>query len=292
MAYAQHQSFYLRDKWTSKGLKFLKENPKFFHEKFAFEQIGLGKNMVQSLKFWLLAMNLIEEDKKEKIHNLTKLGELVLKHDRLLLVQDTASILHYQLVKNKEDRATIFDWFFNIYNETIVKRDDLEIAFEEYVQAVEQKEISVKSLKKDIDCLIQLYTKDMNEFDPEDVIYSPFKKLNLLSEHKKVVRKSSPEIKNIGFTALYYVLLNYVHSHEINTLSIDEIISKKFLWGRVFNLSRGEIIEALNHLTVHKKYPIQFVRTNNLDSIKLPVISPIEFLKEEYEEMELAVNEF
>ncbi|WP_129688297.1 DUF4007 family protein [Gottfriedia acidiceleris] len=292
MAYAQHQSFYLRDKWTSKGLKFLKEDPRFFHEKFAFEQIGLGKNMVQSLKFWLLAMNLIEEDKKLKIHNLTKLGEIVLKHDRLLLVHDTASILHYQLVKNAENRATIFDWFFNIYNETIVKRDDLEVAFEEYVHSVEPKEISVKSLKKDIDCLIQLYTKDMNEFDPEDVIYSPFKKLNLLSEYKKVIRKSGPEVKNVGLTALYYVLLNYINLHEINTLSIDEIINKEYLWGKVFNLSRGEIIEALNQLTVHKKYPIQFVRTNNLDSVKLLEIDPIEFLKEEYEEMELVVNEF
>ncbi|MCY9076434.1 DUF4007 family protein, partial [Bacillus inaquosorum] len=55
MAYGRHESFYLRDKWLSKGMKAISEDSRFFYDKDGFEKIGLGKNMVRSLRFWLLA---------------------------------------------------------------------------------------------------------------------------------------------------------------------------------------------------------------------------------------------
>lgn len=58
MAYARHQSFYMRDKWLSKGLKSVEDNSRFFYNDDSFEKIGLGKNMVEALKYWLLLLEL------------------------------------------------------------------------------------------------------------------------------------------------------------------------------------------------------------------------------------------
>lgn len=286
MAYARHESFYLRDKWVSKGMKAIREDPQFFYDKEGFEKIGLGKNMVRSLRFWLLAMDLMDE-KKEKKHELTNLGELIFNTDRLLQKNETVAVLHYHLVRNAKDLATVFYWFFNVYKETITQRNDLKKSFKTWVKNNEPKAISEKSLDRDIDVLVQLYTKDADENDPEDFIFSPFTKLGLVKEEPSEdkyenIRKVTPRIDKIGLVPLYYSLLTYSLENKTDLISLDEIINEEFLWGKVFNLRRNNIIEALNSLTNHAKYPIEYVRTNNLDYIRVPKIDPFEYLYQEF----------
>lgn len=289
MAYARHQSFYLRDKWLSKGLRAVQDNKRFFYIEDSFEKIGLGKNMVEALKYWLVAFRVIEEilQDGQKCHKLTELGEVIFNHDRVLQYNSTLSILHYNLVTNSDDQSTVFDWFFNVYKETSFKKDDLLNSFKVWVSQRETKEISDKSLKRDIDCLIQFYSKKANEDDPEDVTFCPFYRLKLVniepsaSEREKI-NKTSPAIDDVTVEALYYTLLDYCSKEDIRLLSIDEIINKTNMWGKTYNLSRNKIIEALNKLTNHEIYPITYVRTNNLDYINVPSISAIQFLQEEH----------
>ncbi|MEC0174341.1 DUF4007 family protein [Paenibacillus favisporus] len=288
MAYARHQSFYLRDKWFSKGLRAVDQDSRFFFNEFSFETIGLGKNMVESLKYWLIAFNVIEERTREGIrgHYLTELGKTLYDDDKLLQRNETLAILHYHLTRNINDQSTVFEWYFNKYKETSVSKPDLLKSFVTWVSQNEAKEISEKSLKRDIDCLIQFYTKAPNENDPEDVIFCPFSRLYLMEcihsgEGFDTIKKITPEIDSVGIIPLYYVLLSHQAANEVDLISVDEILNREYLLGKTFNLSRNKIIEALNILTNHESYPIQFVRTNNLDYIKLAKVSPIDYLKSE-----------
>ncbi|MED1872051.1 DUF4007 family protein [Brevibacillus borstelensis] len=297
MAYARHQSFYIRDKWFSKGLRSVSQDRRFFYDDYSFEKIGLGKNMLEALKYWLLAFNVIEEknDGGNRGHVLTELGKLIYENDKLLQFPDTLSILHYNLICNDNDHSTVFEWFFNKYKETVVTKPDLINSFITWVQINEPKEVSEKSLKRDIDCLVQFYTKKANDLDPEDIIFCPFSKLSLLSiessgEGYDIIKKNSPDISNIGVNALYYVLLD--NCEETDLISVDNIFSKEFLWGKTFNLSRNKIIEALNILTNHEKFPIQYVRTNNLDYVRVPKVSPVQFLKTQFYERMTTKNGF
>ncbi|WP_336784701.1 DUF4007 family protein [Paenibacillus sp. MMO-177] len=288
MAYARHQSFYLRDKWFSKGLRAVSQNPRFFFNEYAFETIGLGKNMLESLKYWLVAFNVLEEKTEDgqKVHTLSDLGRILYDNDRLLQRNETLSILHYNLVRNTNDQATVFDWYFNKYKETSVSKPELLNSFITWVSQNETKAISDKSLKRDIDCLIQFYTKAPDENDPEDVIFCPFSKLTLMKSESSgegfdIIKKLVPEINKIGVIPLYYVLLTYRTINDADLISVDEILHGDYLWGKTYNLSRNKIIEVLNILTNHDQFPIEYVRTNNLDYIKVPKISPTEFLKSE-----------
>ena len=116
MGYGQHQSFYLRDRWLNKSVQHLEEDNRFFYKKDAFEKIGLGKNMLHSLRYWVVATGVVEEvfnEERKKVHQITPLGKLIFKNDPFIKSINTAMILHYQMVKKKEP-STAWYWYFNI----------------------------------------------------------------------------------------------------------------------------------------------------------------------------------
>ena len=121
---------------------------------------------------------------------------------------------------------------------------------------------------------------------PEEVIQSPLTILNLVEEKNGRVYKKSPNYEEIGLTALMYVLLKF-DQYEV---SLDELEKSKNLWGRVFNLSRSEIVKAIEQLVSISKYPIEFDRTNRLDLVRVTQIDPIEFLESEYIRKERALR--
>lgn len=284
MGYGQHQSFYLRDRWLNKAIRHLESDERFFYDKEAFEKIGLGKNMVQSLRYWVVATQVAAEEfneERKKIYKITNFGKLLYKYDKFLQFQDSAAILHFHLTAEREP-STAWYWFFNKFSETIISKDDLLNSFINWVQSNESKDISEKSLKRDIDCLIRLYIAGNNNEDPEEVIQSPIYRLNLLKESKGTVYKVTGDPEKIGYTALMYVLLKYKEANSIDTISVEEIITKDGLWGKIFNMPRSNVINALEHLTNHPYYPLKFTRTNNLDTIRIPQIESIDYLNNEY----------
>ncbi|WP_339213950.1 DUF4007 family protein [Solibacillus sp. FSL W8-0372] len=282
VAYGRHESFYLRNKWISKGLKHVDNNSTFFYEKDNFEKIGLGKNMVRSLRFWLTALNLVQEENKH--HTLTPLGKIIFEKDRLLEKPATIAILHSELLLNRGDTATVFNWFFTKYKETVTTRAELKSAFKVWVEAKESKPVSEKSLDRDIDVLIQLYTKEADENDPEDSIFSPFTLLHLIKEERsgdksELIRKNEVNYDTTNLTAFYYLLLRYSQNEKVELIQLDEIMSNDTLWGKVFNISKSEAIDILNKLATDEKYPLEYVRTSNLDNVKIPQITELEFLE-------------
>ncbi|RYI26660.1 DUF4007 family protein [Bacillus infantis] len=284
MGYGQHQSFYLRDRWLNKGIKNIKEDSRFFYDKEAFEKIGLGKNMVQSLRYWVLATRVAEEQfnsERKKVYKITNFGEILYKFDRFIQFSDSAAILHYHLSSSKEP-STAWYWFFNILNQTVISKDELVSEFIKWVNNNEEKKISEKSLKRDIDCLIKLYTAGHADNDPEEVIQSPLYKIGLVKESKGQVYKNNGNLEVIGLSALMYVLLKYKEKHDVDTITVEEIILNEALWGKVFNMQRATVINVLENLTHHPAFPITFTRTNNLDTIRIPKINPLEFLEYEY----------
>lgn len=284
MGYGQHQSFYLRDRWLNKAIRHLREDNRFLYDKEAFEKMGLGKNMVQSLKYWVVATGVVEEvynEKRKKIHLITNLGKILYQYDKFIKFQDTASILHYHMCKQKEPSTTWY-WFFNELKETMTTKESLSQELISWVKENEKKPFSNNSLKKDIDCLIKLYTAGQSNIDPEEVIQSPLSKLAILEEKKGIVYKRNLSISKVGLTALMYVLLDYKLVKNIDTVSVDELVIQPGLWGKVFNMNRTTIVNALTELSMHDTHPIYFVRTNNLDLIRIPNVDSLEFLKEEY----------
>lgn len=59
-----HEKFHLREGWITKGLYGVQKDPKVFAGSNGSDQLGVGTNMVKSIRFWMLAMGLITENQK------------------------------------------------------------------------------------------------------------------------------------------------------------------------------------------------------------------------------------
>lgn len=284
MGYGQHQSFYLRINWLRKAINELREDSRFLYQDSAAEQIGLGKNMVQSLRYWVVATGIVNMNNRAE-HDISPFGRIMSDYDPYIEIIDTASIVHYHLVDDREP-STAWYWYFNIYEKKSSLKDEIVNDFLYWLEKNEPKKPSANSIKRDIDCLIRLYCDKGKADDPEEVIQSPLSVIGLLHEEKSLITKKNLKYTDIGLAALMYTLLAYQDrkdpQDQERQLSVEEIQTKDFLWGKVFHLPRNEIIKALDALTHHPYSPIAFDRTNRLDTIRLPKIEPLVFLEEEY----------
>jgi hypothetical protein len=278
MGYGQHQSFYLRINWLRKALKHLNDG-KFLYKDVAAEQLGLGKNMVQSLRYWVDATDVVNIDKN--IMTINEFGLLLNKYDRFIEMQDTASIIHLHLTDDQEPSTTWY-WYFNHCNRKVATKEELVTELIAWIVKNDSKKPSESSLKRDIDCLVRMYCDKERFDDPEEVIQSPLSNIGLMVEDKKNIIKRSPKYSDIGLGALMYCLLKYKETDGVEILSVEEIEKKEFLWGKVYNLQRNEIIKALEELAAHPYYKIRFDRTNRLDTIHLPNVTTFTFLEDEY----------
>lgn len=279
MGYNQHQSFYLRDRWLSKGIRNTVKQPSFFFEKDAFEKIGIGKNMVQSLRHWVKATGVMKEERKEKVFELTEFGTWLKDNDITVQHFETAALLHYFIVKNIEPSTTWY-WFFNIFDETATTKVEIFDELLQWVQTAENRVISENSIKRDVDCLVKMYTAGGSSEDPEEVTLSPLYKLGLLEERNGMIYKREAEVQKGSYDFLLFILLSYCQEQESYQIDIEDLINNEGLWGKIYNLPRKTIINILNELTLHPTCPVSFIRTNNLDMIRVQEIDPTHFLTE------------
>lgn len=288
MAFGQHQTFYLRQQWLTKGLIETEKDSRFFYNADHFEILGVGKNMAKSIRHWLLATELVEEQRSTKTEIvLSKFGKIVFEKDLYTKKPLTLGLLHYLLVTNK-DVATTWYWFFNVFNERVFTKDLLLEQLNNWVSANLDKAVSTNSLKKDIDCLLSLYTAKVYAHQtPEDVIRSPFEALGLVkkTDGAEVVYMKKAIQSPITAKILYATLVKYLEKHAIREISLNELVNGEELWGKVFNLTRDEIIDHLDE--IRKNYPVIFTQTNHLDVIRIENIDWLEVLNEIYEEIEV-----
>ena len=106
-----HGTFVVREGWISKALFYIKNDNLIFREKRAADVLGVGANMGQAIRYWLKACELMKETTSYGA-KLTKIGELIYKHDPYLEDIFSIWILHCNLVRNIE-LATSWNLFFN-----------------------------------------------------------------------------------------------------------------------------------------------------------------------------------
>ena len=280
-----HQSFHIRRGWIYKGLNEVRNDEFVFSRKDIVhtDLLGIGSNMVTALKYWLEALKLVDK-KKEGSKTLivpSKIGELILEKDPYLEEIETWQLLHYNLATN-EDQATTWYWFFNEYKGNKFTRDNLFENLNSYIKQNYEKEVADRSLKDDINCLLNTYVERVVE-SPEDNMESPFAELGLIN----IANKKNGELsytksyKNkVNVYLAYYIIRNLAIDRE--NLDLKDIINSKNGIGNIFNLNSYEIMDILDSLQ-NLGY-IKVTRTGGLDYVSfVDERNPIEELENMYE---------
>ena len=190
MKYGGHETFSIREGWLHKGLKLLTELPEVFMDPYVADHLGVGRNMAKSIRHWLLATQLAEAaTNKESDKNInikpSDFGSLIWKQDPYFLEEGTWWALHINLANNPNYAGSWF-WFFNFFNLDRFDKSVCFEAFKRYFQINKQRTPSIKTLDRDLSCLLLSYSKIIppKQVNPEDSLLSPLIELGLISHFK------------------------------------------------------------------------------------------------------------
>ncbi len=246
--FSGHDSFQCRQLWLKKGYDFVIGGHNF-NDEDAVVRLGVGKNMVSSIRFWLKAFNII--DNKD---NPTEFGKMLFddKSGYDPYLEDDASLwlLHYQLVKN--EYSSIYSIIFNEF-----RKEKLFFNKETYLNYMKRfkegnKDISFNenTLVKDFDVFVNLY-KNNTEFKNVEDSFSGIlseiellkstnsgKELQYIVENKE--RDNLPEV-----IVLYAILDNNSYGNSISLNSLEYDINSP---GSIFALNRAGLLNKISEI--------------------------------------------
>ena len=254
---SRHETFTPRYGWLTKGYTAAADDHRIFNSPDSIERLGVGKNMVQSIRSWCLAFHILKrnEDKSDQSH----FGELVpteLGH-RLLqdkgwdpYLEDTASLwlLHWELFVPPLEAAS---WSLAFNHCTLPTFDNRHLAMS-LVSAAQQygKLASVfqSSFEKDASCLIRMYNNGKSETGAET--YSPFSQLYILRPSEEpgefnFVTSEKTSLPPLIFAACCFAYAALTQANQ-RTLSLHKIVYELNSPGIVFKLSETEAGRLIN----------------------------------------------
>lgn len=278
MSFARHQTFYLRAGWMAKALDELLSEEKPFIGDQAAVRLGIGRNMVQSLRFWVQASWIGEmESKRLKI---TRFGRLVADKDPYFEDELTWWLIHYYIATRESD-ATSWYFLFNVLD----KAEFTRLSFIEALKRYDGNTVSESSYQKDFDCILASYLDSTKGGTPEDNIGCPLSQLSLLGQKRNgVVCKSIPE-KRIPVEVLYLAMKNALENRASVSMSFNlrELRNPKNIC-TVFNLSADATYRYLD--LMQERGWLTYSRTAGLDSVTLRDLDPWRLLENAYDVMQ------
>lgn len=264
-----HESFSIREGWITKGIFEIKNNSKLFSEKNLTDILGIGTNMVKSLKYWLITSGIIKETKKTE-YELTELGRLIEKYDPYMEELFSLYFVHISITTNIE-KARIWNIFFNKCNiKNFSKRELLEQI--EYILETENLEYNEKMLIDEISILLKTYTIDEKTGTPENNFTCPLTELKLVRKiDRDVYQKEKSSLNILNPYIVYWCLINQTDGNSIN---IDDLIKGDNSVCKLLNLDKMllneylDILKKENLITVNRTAGLNMVYINKRYSLK------------------------
>lgn len=273
MKFRAHETFFIRKGWISKGMKNVTNDATVFMgvNGNPMDILGIGANMVKSLRYWLQAVKITSEPPAgRKEQTFTELGQLIYDNDPYIEEMGTLWLLHYQLATNQEN-ATAWYYFFNEFKLNEFTKYDFVTHITNYIR-MQDEEVSKNSLEDDYNCIINTYVSRMKsnpeKVQPESNIDCPLGELGLIdiaNKKEKIYKKSPPQKDTLHPLILLAVIIDQAKQQD--EIKISAIQNDVCNAGKVFNL---DVISLTNLLyKIELMGYIKVIRTAGLDIVKV-----------------------
>lgn len=264
LTFSGHDTFHCRQLWLKKGYDFVKNGNKFTNSD-AVVILGVGKNMVSSIYFWMKALGLIDKD-----GNTTDIADYIFAadgQDPYLEDEATLWLLHYQLVTI--GYASIYNLIFND-----LRKEKVEFTKDNFLSFVERKatefglsRFNKKTVSTDFDVLTKMYIRTTDQVkDKEDTFSGLLTDLNIIEEERR-------KIEDVGIVSFFSIPNGYRNSlpEEIilytildnddfqSSISLNTLFQERNQAGSVFAITKNALMEKLESIskkTAFKKFGI------------------------------------
>lgn len=268
--FSGHESFPCKSLWLKKGYDFIYNNNNF-NSADAVVKLGVGKNMVAAIRYWMKAFGLTHNDELTKTANL--LFNDVYGYDPYIEDTGTLWLLHYLLVSSGE--ATIYNLFFTRFQRERLffeRKNVLSFVKRFMLQLDNLSVYNENTIKKDINVLIQNYSLPDNTNSYEE--YSPLLiELDLISSiNSKQYSFNIEGKRSLPIELLLYAIIDQKGSdNSVNYETLQNI-------GLIFCLNDLELISMIlsiqDHFSEYIRYSdtaglrqVQFLKEIDLDSL-------------------------
>ncbi|MER6000861.1 DUF4007 family protein [Nonomuraea angiospora] len=275
LQFSRHETFAPRFGWLHKAYMQVKDLPELFYLEDAPVRLGVGKNMVNAMRYWSRAFKLVKEHPHRDPSARALLAAPTWRARWLLdedgadpYLEDTGSLwlLHWWLLSSEpepESKCLAPSWYimFNLAPRSRASVSEMESVITRFVHEnfAEKDCPAGESIRRDVDCMIKMYAQDqeLNPLSPgsfEDLLMSPFRELGLIEGQGKgrerTWRFTSGARSNLPAPVLVYACLDYASrlSSRAGSISLARIASEPGSPGRTFRMREPELTKAIEEL--------------------------------------------
>ncbi len=294
VSFGRHETFPLRYSWLTKAYQEVVKDSGVFDADDATVRLGVGKNMVNAIRYWAQAAQILE--KCEDGYRPTPLGDFIFDenqgHDPYLEDEATIWLLHWQMASNPEV-ATCFYWLFNRYHKPEFTTAEATEALADFLKQQTSGKYSKNTLKNDAVVTLRMYsdarpskTKQMSD----EFLDAPFTTLKLLSllPDGKTHRVQIAEQDHLPVEIIAYAVASLFKATGQEALAIEDLMYGKNDYaapGAIFCLNENAFLSKLEQLKQRRNNFFGFTETagvRQLYKLRNTEIDPMVYLRDYY----------
>lgn len=250
LIFSGHETFHCKNLWLKKGFDFVETGAKFTDE--ACIELGVGRNMVNSIRFWMKSFNIIDV-KNERI---TEIANFIFNDgngkDKYIEDETTLWLFHYLLVTNKY--SSIYSFIFNEFRKIKPEFDK-----DNFIAFLSERRIVMNSntVAKDFSVFSRMYfsKKSENDKDKEDSFSGILSDLDLVHEIKKTGGSKyfikNTKQQNVPEELILFIILE--NDKYGKSISFKNLYSDFDSVGNIFAFSKDNLEDKL--IKIAEKYP-------------------------------------
>lgn len=258
VAFGRHETFALRYAWLPKGFQAVIEDPGVFESEDSTVVLGVGKNMVSAIKYWLQACQMII--KEDNSWQPTKIGNIILNPsngiDPYLEDESTLWLIHWLLSTNAT-MATSWYWFFNKFHKPEFNATELQASLSDYIKDSVMATKRPKKATSDKDAVLipRMYcqSKGLGRTPLEEALDSPLASLRLILQSSGGKSfQSKPEVRtSLPLAILGFAACQLLDAKATKSVPIEDLMYSKDDFpalGSVFRLTEMGLLAKLEKL--------------------------------------------
>lgn len=291
-SFGRHETFALRYSWLTKGFQAFNKNRAIFSSDESTIELGVGKNMVNSIKYWLRATTILQDSSDGLVAS--TLGNAIFSEggwDPYLEDEATIWLIHWLLATNPE-LASAWYWFFNCFHKSEFTNEEASEALADFVRINLSGKHSEKTVKQEIAMILRMYCppKLTAKSQLEEGLDAPLTSLNLVmaAEGSHLYRSFASTQPNLPISLIGYATNEVLNQRRVESLPINDLMygqNHGIAIGGVFRLTENALLAKLENLVAAYPNVFQINETAGLNQLfrKDNSVSSLDFLRDHYQ---------
>ena len=243
VSFGRHESFPLRFGWITKGLDALAQDADVFAAEDATVTLGVGKNMVAAMRYWLLATGMAERTAAGGLAK-SAIGQILFPDgdrnggDRYLEDDGTIWLLHWLLATNATEATAIY-WFYNHFHKPEFASEEVFAGLREFVRQQVAAKTAATTLKRDANLVLRMYAQSNGgtRLLAEDALDSPLAALLLLERLDRQTWQAVPKQREEIPLATFAYAVAEVFAHA----GVEQLPVERLMYGDQGHCAPGAV---------------------------------------------------